>query len=204
MVAGGWTVLRMTAPSQRSGYFDTLYAANPDPWGFETRDYERDKYAATLSALPRLRFASCLEVGCSIGVLTELLGGRCDLLLGIDIAAAALAQAQHRCRKLPGVRFAVSELPLRAPTGPFDLIVLSEVLYYFNQDEIAKFATLLAEQMTCDAAFMLVHWLGPTPDYPLTGDAAVEAFEATMPQLTVLMRQRMPQYRLDVLGVRSV
>ena len=34
-------------------YFDERYAANPDPWQFETSEYEREKYAATLAAMPR-------------------------------------------------------------------------------------------------------------------------------------------------------
>ena len=33
--------------------------------------YEREKYDLTLAALPEARYASALEVGCSIGVLTH-------------------------------------------------------------------------------------------------------------------------------------
>ena len=33
------------------GYFERLYARDPDPWRFATSEYERDKYAATLAAL---------------------------------------------------------------------------------------------------------------------------------------------------------
>jgi hypothetical protein len=40
------------------GYFDRLYGQDPDPWRFATSDYERAKYAATVAALPRERFAS--------------------------------------------------------------------------------------------------------------------------------------------------
>ena len=78
-------------------YFDALYAADPDPWRFASSDYEREKYAATLDALPPRRFAAALEVGCSIGVLTRQLAARCDTLLALDVAEAALAQARARC-----------------------------------------------------------------------------------------------------------
>ncbi len=64
-------------------YFDDLYAHDPDPWQFETSAYEAAKYDATLDALPIERFASALEVGCSIGVLTARLAPRCDELLAI-------------------------------------------------------------------------------------------------------------------------
>jgi trans-aconitate methyltransferase len=190
----------MTARSQQPGYFDALYAADADPWGFETRDYERRKYAATLDALPRERFGSGLEVGCSIGVLTRLLAGRCGSLLGIDVVDAALASARARCRDLPHVRFARSELPDRAPEGPFDLMLLSEVLYYFDRGQIARLADRLLRQATPETVILLVHWLGPTPDYPLTGEEAVAAFEAAAPGFRPLHRQRTPDYRLDVLA----
>ena len=51
-------------------YFDRMYAESDDPWRFETSEYERRKYAATLAALPRARYENALEIGCSIGVLT--------------------------------------------------------------------------------------------------------------------------------------
>ena len=54
--------------------FDKLYANSDDPWKFETSDYEREKYDATLAALPPGRFGNALEIGCSIGVLTARLG----------------------------------------------------------------------------------------------------------------------------------
>ena len=34
-------------------YFKGMYATEADPWRFVTSPYERDKYAATLAALPR-------------------------------------------------------------------------------------------------------------------------------------------------------
>lgn len=61
------------ATSLPPDYFDVRYAADPDPWNFAGSPYERDKYAATLAALPRERYASALEVGCSIGVLLSLI-----------------------------------------------------------------------------------------------------------------------------------
>ena len=56
-------------------YFDQLYAVDDDPWQLATSDYEQAKYARTLAALPRSRYGSALEVGCSIGVLTTQLAG---------------------------------------------------------------------------------------------------------------------------------
>ena len=40
--------------SLEPAYFEALYAADPDPWRFATSAYEREKYTATLAALPML------------------------------------------------------------------------------------------------------------------------------------------------------
>jgi hypothetical protein len=111
----------MSKPKPTLGreYFEAIYAADPDPWKFATSDYERRKYAVTLSALPRARYTSGLEIGCSIGVLTKILGARCDSVLGVDVAASALSQARQRCAMLPNVWFAQLAAPGQWPQGHF-------------------------------------------------------------------------------------
>lgn len=180
------------------GYFDGLYAADADPWNFTGSAYEEAKYTATLAALPRARYARAVEIGCSIGVLTARLAARCDELLATDVAQAALDAAAARCAGLP-VTFARSTLPHAAPPGRFDLIVLSEVLYYFTGADVARVASALRAAAAPGADTILVHWLGPTPDYPLTGDMAVDAFVAAADWATISRQARTPEYRLDLL-----
>src|SRR5215213_358552 len=120
----------MTRPagSLPPGYFEAIYARDPDPWRFADSDYERAKYDATLAALARPCYGRALEVGCSIGVLTRDLAPRCAALLAVDAAAAPLEAARARCAGLPQVEFArmlvLRDWPEAAP--PFDLILLSE------------------------------------------------------------------------------
>lgn len=190
----------MTGDARDPSYFDMLYAADADPWRFETSTYEAAKYADTIAALPRQRYAAAVEFGCSIGVLTEQLAGRTCTLLGIDVAQAALDRAAVRCAALPHVRFARMRIPDAMPESRFDLIMLSEVMYYFEAQTMARLANRLRGLAAPDADLILVHWLGPTPDYPLTGDAAVENFLAATAGWTRITRQeRRPDYRLDVL-----
>ena len=66
----------MTSTSR--SYFEQMYRDHPDPWEFESSLYEQRKYAVTVASLPRSRYRSAYEPGCSIGVLTELLATRCD------------------------------------------------------------------------------------------------------------------------------
>ena len=180
-------------------YFEARYAADPDPWRFATSAYERAKYAATLAALPRPRYARALEVGCSIGVLTRRLAERCDALVALDVAEAALDQARARCRDLAHVRFARAQVPGAWPEGGFDLILLSEVVYYLDAADVGRLADRLQGSLRPGGDVVLVHWTGET-HYPLTGDAAAEILiERTAPFLTLDHQARTGEYRLDVL-----
>jgi 2-polyprenyl-3-methyl-5-hydroxy-6-metoxy-1,4-benzoquinol methylase len=97
----------MSKPCQtlKPEYFDALYTADPDPWNFAASPYERAKYTLTLNAMPKLRYPSALEVGCSIGILTRSLASRCDAVVAIDAAQTPLVEAKRRCADLPGVCF---------------------------------------------------------------------------------------------------
>ena len=191
----------MTARSLEPGYFDALYAADPDPWRFTTSAYEDAKYRATIAALPAARYRHGIEIGCSIGVLTERLAERCDALIGIDVAQAALVAARQRCSAMPHVYFEQAALPECVPAGPFDLIMLSEVLYYFDASMMPRIAAAICSVARPCCDIVLVHWLGPTPDYPLDGDAAVIAFMAAAPWARTIHAERTTDYRLDVLRV---
>ncbi|WP_241771143.1 class I SAM-dependent DNA methyltransferase [Acidisphaera rubrifaciens] len=178
-------------------YFDRVYARDPDPWRFRDSPYERAKYRATIDALPRPRFANAFEVGCSIGVLSALLAARCDRLLSVDVADAALDQARRSCAGLPQIRFERMHIPNEWPDDVFDLIVLSEVLYYLNDADVHRAARRTSASLRPGGVALLVHWTGPT-DYPLTADVAAEAF-ITASALIVRTSKRTPEYRMDVL-----
>ena len=121
--------------------------------------------------------------GCSIGVLTERLAARCDQLLAIDVAEAALATARQRLGHLPHVTLRRMEVPRELPTGTFDLLLLSEVLYYFDRDDLQALARFVERAVEPGGTILLAHWLHDAP-YPLTGDEAVELFLARLAPFT--------------------
>ena len=160
--------------SDRERVFDDLYSAHDDPWNVCTSDYEREKYAATLAALPRERYGSVLEIGCSIGVMSAALAERCDTLLAVDVSAEALRHAKRNCTAR-NVRFDRLEVPESWPCGRYDLIVLSEVLYFLQAEEVDASARLSAGGLAPGGEIITVNWRGET-DTPLTGDAAASRF----------------------------
>jgi cyclopropane fatty-acyl-phospholipid synthase-like methyltransferase len=187
-------------PTLRPEYFDTLYAANLDPWKFATSAYERGKYALTLNAMPKPRYRSALEVGCSIGVLTRSLASRCDVVVAIDAAQTALVEARRRCADLPGVRFEHMFVPDQWPDGAFELILLSEVIYYLSRNDVGRLAARVTNSLAKGGSVILVHWTGPT-DYPLSGDEAAALFiERIGPTCVIKRGDRYRQFRLDVLS----
>ncbi len=183
-------------------YFDHVYQANRDPWNFESSPYERAKYAATLAALPRPHYAEAFEIGCSLGVLTAQLAPCCDYLLAVDVSEAALAQARARCAGLPQVDIRLLRVPEEFPAQQFDLILLSEVGYYWSPADLARAADLLIASLNPGGQLLLVHWTPPVHDYPLTGDDVHQFFlDKTSANGPVrhLIGQRHETYRLDLL-----
>lgn len=180
------------------GYFDQVYAAKDDPWDFRTSAYEHAKYADTLNHLPRPRYPRALEVGCSIGVLTAQLAERCDRLLSVDVSQASLAQARDRCRALPQVRIESLRIPEDEPDGSFDLIVVSEVAYYWTPADMDRAIALLAAHHQPGGHLLLVHWTPAVHDYPQTGDEVHNRWLAR-PEWRALYDGARERYRLSVL-----
>ncbi len=177
-------------------YFDDLYQQNEDPWDFETSAYERDKYAATLAALPRERYQNAFEIGCSIGVLTQQLATRCERLLAVDGSEVPLKQARQRLSGQSHVQLAQMRVPDTFPDDSFDLILVSEVGYYWSWDDLAKSQQHILRTLQPGGHLLLVHWIQPT-NYPLTGDEVHDAFGTLDTQLEHQEHQRTDRYRLD-------
>ena len=184
-------------------YFDEIYAAHADPWGFATSSYEAEKYAASLAALSRERYGTALEVGCSIGVFTAMLAGRCDNLLAVDVAEKALSAARMRCEDQRQVRFELRSLPDQFPEGNFDLITVCEVAYYWSAEDLLKACRVMAQHQPEGAELLLVHWTPSAHDYPQVGDAVHDTW-LQQPWWHTRISQRHPLYRLDALQRNTV
>ena len=180
-----------------SGYFDAMYQAATDPWGFDSRWYERRKYALSLALLPAERYRSAFEPGCSIGVFSELLAPRCDALLSCDVAAAAARAAAGRTRGLPQVRVEQCELPGQWPAGRFDLIVFSELLYYFGDHDLEQLLKTAVASLQPGGTLLAVHWRHPVAEYPRSGDD-VHRLLAARPGLARLVDHREPDFLAEV------
>lgn len=182
-------------PEFDEGHFEALYASDPDPWNYRSSPYEARKYAATVDILPNPTYQRALELGCSIGVLTAKLATFCNFVTAVDTSQRALVMARERCPD-PRVSFVHAYLPDGDWGAPFDLLVLSEILYFLRPETIELLAKRLARHADPGAHVVLAHWTGKT-NYPLTADQATNSLRALLP-VSVLEEITHPKYRLDL------
>lgn len=139
-------------------HFEDKYAENPDPWQYRSSWYEKRKYAITVAALPRKTYHYGYEPGCSIGELTNLLATRCKNLLSVDCASDAITQAKKTNLHHNHVNFKKAILPLELPKSKFDLIVFSELLYYFSQNDLSTLIEWAINHLVRNGHMACVHW----------------------------------------------
>jgi Nodulation protein S (NodS) len=184
----------MTSTSRR--YFESMYESDSDPWNFATSEYERRKYAVTVAALPRRRYHNAFEPGCSIGVLSEQLAPRCDRLLSTDIIVDALKVATVRLSECRNVVVEARSIPDEWPQEFFDLIVLSEIAYYFDREGLEGVLRSIMETTRPGAHVLGVHWRGTT-DYPQSGDEVHERI-GLCSEFRSVVHHVETEFRLDV------
>ena len=182
--------------SMPAGYFDDLYRSAEDPWSFRTRWYEERKRALTLSSLRRQRYRSCFEPGCSIGLLTGGLADRCDNVLACDVSERALQSARSAIPSARHVRLLQHGVPHWWPSGPFDLVVISELAYYFDTETVRSLWRSARASLEPGGDLVAIHWRHPVDDYPLTGDA-VHGLLAETGGLERTLRHDEPDFLLE-------
>jgi SAM-dependent methyltransferase len=109
----------------------------PNPWGTEGTVTDLVRTEILLDRLKHASFTNTLDLGCGEGVLTNVMSALSRHTLAVDISSRAIERARSR---FPGIDFRQGELldviiqpDIRAV--PFDLILVSEVLYYLQTDE---------------------------------------------------------------------
>lgn len=152
------------------GYFDDQWSGTDDPWAQEGRAYETRKYDLTAAFPRRPRSRRAFEPGCATGLLTERLLARCDTVVATDRHPHAAEVTQARVGHLPGATVATGRIPDDWPDGSFDLIVLSEVLYYLEPDMVDRCLDLAVASLEPEGELVAVHYRVPVPEHALLGD----------------------------------
>lgn len=114
-------------------YFDDLWSRG-DPWGLETSEFEHRRYARLLEILKHRQYERVLEIGCGSGTFTRLLAPIAQHLLALDVSTHAIARAKSTNGTPKQVEFRVANImdyDVQAE-GPWDLVVMSETVYFLG------------------------------------------------------------------------
>ncbi len=186
-----------SAPSMGAQWFEDFYGRHEDPWGFETRWYEKRKRAVLMAALPSERLGDVLEIGCATGLLTRDLAVRADSVVALDPVPSALRAARTRMGDVASVTFRVGQVPGDWPRGSYDTVVLSEVGYYLSVPDLARTIRLIEESLAPDGCLVACHWRHPVAAYPQTGDEVHDALRAS-PRWESTVRHEERDFLLEV------
>jgi LmbE family N-acetylglucosaminyl deacetylase/SAM-dependent methyltransferase len=158
--------------------FDATHARRDDPWGVTTRWYERRKRALVLASLPDERLGRVLEIGCSIGVVTEQLAARADSVVAVDVSSVAVERARVRLAAQPHVRVEVADVSAGLPEGEADLVVLGEVGYYLSPEVLGRMLADVDRVLAPGGSLVACHWRHGADDFAQGGDEVHEALAA--------------------------
>jgi SAM-dependent methyltransferase len=88
-------------------------------------------------------------------------------------------------------------IPRDWPDGEFDLIVLSELLYYFGGGDLGQVLGRAAAALRPGGTLLAVHWRHPVAEYPRSGDEVHRAL-AAQAGLARLAEHREPDFLAEV------
>lgn len=110
--------------------FEAMFQRDVDPWNYEASPFEAFKRRVLLRACGDRVYGRTLELACANGETTLALAPRSLRLLAVDSSPTVIAEAERRTEALERVETRRAVLPRDMPKGRFDLVVVSELLYY--------------------------------------------------------------------------
>lgn len=160
--------------------FDDLYRDSRDPWGTNTRWYERRKRALLIASLPREHYGSIYEVGCGTGHISVELSKRCTTLLASDASTGAVTLAATALAAYSNAKVVRHLLPDDWPAQPFDLTVFGEVLYFLDDRSRTRVAALARTSAGRTGTVIACDWRAAIEGRGHSGEDAHRQFEAAL------------------------
>src|SRR5688500_13986735 len=122
------------AHAEAKRFFEDLWSRG-DPWSLETSPYEDRRYRHLMDTICDRRYDRVLEIGCGAGAFTRRLAALADKICAIDVSKTAI----HRAREISSPPAAAISYRVAnvmeydfMQDGPFDLVVMTETIYYLG------------------------------------------------------------------------
>ena len=179
------TVNRSLGTGNRRFEFERLYLETPDPWNYQSSDYERRKYEHVLGCALKWRNAnaSALEVGCSVGVFSRMLAENFERVTAIDFSKEALDAASHYNRDASNVQFVHSNLQSFDADEQHDVIFCAEILYYIAEKDVEIVCQQLEKLLSERGIIVLVSGLASGQASPVYFDRWADLFATRFRQI---------------------
>jgi SAM-dependent methyltransferase len=161
---------RESISQKAQSFFEELWKRG-DPWDIETSDFEQRRCARLLQILSARRYAKALEVGCATGGFTRLLARVADRSVALDISPTAIACAGKTWTGSDSTEFRVANIIEYDPRaeGPWDLVVMSDMIYFLGWlypfFDVAWLAMELFAATTVGGQLLLANCYGGAEDY---------------------------------------
>jgi SAM-dependent methyltransferase len=124
---------RALLAEKAQSYFEGLWSTG-DFWDLEHSELNQASYACQISLLDDRRYGRALELGCGAGYFTRELAKIADSVVAVDVAPSAIEQARAFGLDPDAVDFRIANImdyDYRAE-GPWDLVVMSDTIYYLG------------------------------------------------------------------------
>lgn len=180
--------------------FEQLFSADPDPWNYKTSRFEEHKRTMLLHHCRRRALGRVLELGCAIGVTTQFLAQGALRVVAVDASPSALALAERHLSDKSNVRFIEGRLPHDLPRGPYDTIVVSELVYYLSARDAVALARGVVDVCAPGARVVVLHHHLKFPDAAVQPELAHRRFVSHLRRRLVPgAHSRTNRFMIDVL-----
>lgn len=122
-----------TVHDKAQSFFENIWKRG-DFWDLEGSDFEQAKYGRQIAMLAGRHCERVLEIGCGAGVFTRRLAAVASQIVALDVSPSAIERAQAAGVEGCTVDFRVANIMDYHPQAeePWDLVVLSETIYYLG------------------------------------------------------------------------
>lgn len=142
-----------TTGSKSRHYYESIYQANSEPWGYLDRGVEVLRHSEIVRTLRDIRaqYPKILDIGASLGQLTRKLTALGPSVYAFDVSWTAVQKARERCEPDSAFQFLLARLPgVPFQKNQFDLIVASDCIHEFVPEPervsaVREIGTLLNE-----------------------------------------------------------
>jgi SAM-dependent methyltransferase len=156
---------REAIAEKAQSFFEEIWS-HGDYWQLESSELNQTSFARQRALLEDRRYGRVLEIGCGAGLFTRRLAEISDYVLGIDVASAAIAQARATGLDPDAVEFRVTNVMDYDPgsEGPWDLVVLSETIYYlgwlYSMFDVCWLASMIYDATTEGGRMLMANTYG--------------------------------------------